>query len=1107
MLQKGGGDHSTLVTGSVLKPDVQPENMPNPKCGGFTENRYVNGLYKFWDAVRQAYPHLVIDMCAGGGTRVDLESAARTVFLWRNDADNGGICDDEARQQADTLGFSQFAPVNSGTIHSCTVNDEGTALNPYLWRGVSMTGGGIGSTRELWEWILADQARVKQMQQAVEERQALRHYAIDGDYWIHSPTLGGAPADLSAVDAWAVWQLHRPEGDGIVTLLRRPNASDTFTMDLRGPLYHASYEVSWAHSFVAEKHQVLPAAQLRRLAVSLPPAASVVIRYTPVSSPSPSPPPPAPAPPPPAPPSPPSPAAAIVFGDAALNFSFDPSTLNIINITAAHLKRAQGFLYETAPHSLWQLNATNCSEFLPLGQQIDSTSPCTGRSHQVVDGSDSGIASRTLVLEWKGVRGLSANVTADVTINISMAPSIPGRASFAASVVTHSQGDHSESICIQCMALPNLPSLVLRSTDDRMFEPEFFGTVTGVGDGYEMPSDNLNVGGVGDDQRPALAPNGGVATMQWTALYTNHSASGTGPPIGLYLATHDPNGELQLMLRHGRYPNATDPGEPLGIRWLHLSEDLAGAAAFVLPYPVIVQAFVGDWFDAAQIYREFALKKATWTRAGSLASRAGKGGPHGIVDWMIATPFWAEGGGTGSGGVASFCSTLQNALEVRDMGYFWNWWMDTTPQTPGGEAYLTPNYTAASPAGFTAAAAQMKLRGVHAFPYLEGRIMDLKLPDWKAEHAEDYACGVSPGQIQMEFYGKLFGVMDPATPYWQEKMARAMSKITDLAPGVDGLYIDQVTGACALACRGAKSGHKAGGGTSWVDGGRKMFARGKAAIGADRAVISESNSEVYMSAVDGYLTLQGWNNCGAVPAWQAVYGGYSLNIGASYQSVMTLPAPYFFSPDFPALLATQFVWGSVMGGDSLNEWEASLYFSNSSNEATRSYTATLASKRLEWSEYLVHGRLMRSPKILNSSLPLARLARPVADAAHPSVMTACMIEQPAVQLWEANASATATGGRPLAVTVVNFARTPVTFSLEVDVTSLLGTAIGTSPGALFWGLTSGSGSETMVQTVRIRTRDEEDKLIERVVEGGVLTLERTLPALTPLLIEVSSASP
>ena len=48
---------------------------------------------------------------AGGGTRVDLESVARTVFLWRNDADNG--CGDHVRQQADTMGFSQFAPVRA----------------------------------------------------------------------------------------------------------------------------------------------------------------------------------------------------------------------------------------------------------------------------------------------------------------------------------------------------------------------------------------------------------------------------------------------------------------------------------------------------------------------------------------------------------------------------------------------------------------------------------------------------------------------------------------------------------------------------------------------------------------------------------------------------------------------------------------------------------------------------------------------------------------------------------------------------------------------------------------------------------------------------------
>ena len=66
-----------------------------------------------------------------------------------------------------------------------------------------------------------------------------------------------------------------------------------------------------------------------------------------------------------------------------------------------------------------------------------------------------------------------------------------------------------------------------------------------------------------------------------------------------------------------------------------------------------------------------------------------------------------------------------------------------------------------------------------------------------------------------------------------------------------------------------------------------MFAAGKAALGAARAVVSESNAEVYLDSVDGYMSFYGWNLCGAVPAWQAVYGGWSLNIGAEYQSVMT----------------------------------------------------------------------------------------------------------------------------------------------------------------------------------------------------------------------------
>ena len=74
--------------------------------------------------------------------------------------------------------------------------------------------------------------------------------------------------------------------------------------------------------------------------------------------------------------------------------------------------------------------------------------------------------------------------------------------------------------------------------------------------------------------------------------------------------------------------------------------------------------------------------------------------------------------------------------------------------------------------------------------------------------------------------------------------------------------MDQVSGACALPCRGPYLGHPAGGGTSWVDGNRALFAQAKTALGTGRAVVSESNAEVYLSSIDGFLSLYGWNNCG-----------------------------------------------------------------------------------------------------------------------------------------------------------------------------------------------------------------------------------------------------
>ena len=49
---------------------------------GVNEAGYVRALYKLWDRVRLSHPGLIIDNCASGGRRHDLETMSRSIPLW-----------------------------------------------------------------------------------------------------------------------------------------------------------------------------------------------------------------------------------------------------------------------------------------------------------------------------------------------------------------------------------------------------------------------------------------------------------------------------------------------------------------------------------------------------------------------------------------------------------------------------------------------------------------------------------------------------------------------------------------------------------------------------------------------------------------------------------------------------------------------------------------------------------------------------------------------------------------------------------------------------------------------------------------------------------------
>lgn len=85
---------------------------------GITENHYVTNLYKYLDFLLESIDGLVIDNCASGGRRLDLEMARRSVPLWRNDYNCDQTRKDLAEAtQANTYGISFWLPEN-GTFYN-----------------------------------------------------------------------------------------------------------------------------------------------------------------------------------------------------------------------------------------------------------------------------------------------------------------------------------------------------------------------------------------------------------------------------------------------------------------------------------------------------------------------------------------------------------------------------------------------------------------------------------------------------------------------------------------------------------------------------------------------------------------------------------------------------------------------------------------------------------------------------------------------------------------------------------------------------------------------------------------------------------------------------
>jgi alpha-L-fucosidase len=185
---------------------------------GISQIRYMEGFYEFWDGLLRNNPNLLIDNCATGARRIELETMKRSIGLHRSDL---GLQPHYATVvQAYNQGMMPWVPLHGGVVilSQLSAYSVRSAYCPALllaWpdEGMPPT---AWYTDMAKRWSIIDMNLLRRL---VKEYVRVRPYVF-GDYY---------PLTPYSLDAkvWAGWQFDRPDlGEGMVQVFRRPDSPD-----------------------------------------------------------------------------------------------------------------------------------------------------------------------------------------------------------------------------------------------------------------------------------------------------------------------------------------------------------------------------------------------------------------------------------------------------------------------------------------------------------------------------------------------------------------------------------------------------------------------------------------------------------------------------------------------------------------------------------------------------------------------------------------------------------------------------------------------------------------------------------------------------------------
>ena len=456
----------------------------------------------------------------------------------------------------------------------------------------------------------------------------------------------------------------------------------------------------------------------------------------------------------------------------------------------------------------------------------------------------------------------------------------------------------------------------------------------------------------GDGFSAGAYPSGLSIVMQYFALFNEDGGR------GIYYGIHDSTGGYKDFI-----VSSNSRGSEVLFKTRYCAENLGEPRnGFKLPGRAVWESFTGDWFDAAEIYREFVERECDFAKV-----------REDIPEWMLDMPFWImdwvpmepgskekipdnlrpKDGEMDGDGWFKTPIKLRQALGVPIGYHIYNW-----HKIPFNNDY--PHYFPTKPC-VPAGLAELKRADIKVMPYINALMWDLldrENTDWQyttvakphaVKRRDGGVKGIPYGQFEKDGRPTLLSPMCSSSLMWREKVAEIV-KTLFYEYGFDGVYLDQIGAHIPQPCMDKTHNHKPGGGNWWQREYREILKYLNSIKPKDGVLTTESNAEVYASDIDGLLSWAWIRAERCTPSFMRIYGGKTVVFGRNacgYMKENTLHWKYN--------MAEGFLSGEQMG------WVNSDFV----NDPDRlEFIKRLVRFRYENREFFSRARPMRTPKVI-----------------------------------------------------------------------------------------------------------------------------------------------